>query len=124
MVLGLLSALSGFHPFFWLIPAGGVALAQVARRAIRRAPEEITGAVFAQVGLYLSLSLFALGSSWWLYCYFSSVPPGYTKISFAELQPDPKKPSEPPPAVAEFEKEGVRVFLQGYMAPGKRPSGI
>ena len=50
-------------------------------------------------------------------------PPGYYRISYTLLQPDEAdKSQQPPPAAREL--EGKRVFVKGYMYPGRQSTGI
>ena len=65
-----------------------------------------------------------LGAGYLLYAGEKSVPPGYTAVTYAELDPSPDVPGELIPARAyELDKlcadNKAKVFIQGYMYPGK-----
>jgi hypothetical protein len=124
LVLGLLSALSFLHWVWGLVPAAGIVTGWIAWRRISRTPEEITGASFAKWGMILSAATWALGTTWLTYLYFTQAPPGYKVVSFADLQPPPGSPPEVlfPPSAEQL--DGERVFIRGYMVPGRRQSGI
>ena len=53
----------------------------------------------------------------------TEVPPGYQRLNYAELQPDPETQGEVfPPAIEQ--RDGDRVFIKGYVFPAKQTSGI
>ncbi len=49
--------------------------------------------------------------------------PGYLRLSFDELQPDPNYPSQDVPPAA-IKLDGQRIFLKGYAFPGRDRTGI
>jgi len=89
---------------------------------IRRYPLEYTGAGLAQLGLIGGAMLFTIGSAVGTYTYATEVPPGYVRVGFWELQPDPDHPEMPvgPKAV---EIRGQKIFIKGYMHPGVASRG-
>ncbi len=122
-VFGALSILTAFTPFLGPVPVAGVVLAMLALRQIRRAPEEYTGRGFAVAGLLLSLGLWAVGAGCYVYGQYRDVPHGYKLISFDDLQPDPDVSGEViPPAVLELNDK--KVFIRGYMYPGRQYTRI
>lgn len=124
LVLGVLSVLSCLHWAWGLIPAAGIITGWIAWRQILRTPEEVTGASFAKWGVVLSASVWAVGSIWLTYLSYTQAPPGYKVVSYADLQLPPGSPPEMlvPPKAEEL--DGERIFIRGYMVPGRRQSGI
>ena len=124
VVLGVFSILTMFSWFLGIIPAAGIMLAILALRQIDRAPEEWTGRRLAFTGLALSLGLWVLGSGYFVFASFKEVPFGYTPITFKQLQPDPKVRGEIiPPDILDL-KEDERIFIKGFIYPGRRSVGI
>ncbi len=63
------------------------------------------------------------GSGFQAYAYVTELPPGYERLSYAELQPDPDVAGEVfPPHAKDYDNK--RVFIKGYIYPGKQQSGI
>lgn len=123
LIVGLLSFLAILDWTLVAIPVIGVAVSLVALLKIRRSRGELTGAAMAQTGLALS-SLFAVaGPAWLTYDYVTEVPDGYERVSYAQLQPDSDEAGQqvPPAALA---LEGKRVFIKGYVYPGREKEGI
>jgi hypothetical protein len=121
--LGLLSALTAVSWAFVLIPLAGGLLGWLALRRIRRNPEEMTGVRVAWAGIVTSLLLWACGAAWTTYTTYFGVPEGYKPIDYAMLQPDQNNPEERVSQEAEMLHD-QKVFLRGYMNPGKQKSGI
>ena len=55
--------------------------------------------------------------------YTTELPPGYSRLSYAELQPADGDPPDAVPAAAQA-LDGRDVLLKGYMYPGKQQLGI
>jgi uncharacterized membrane protein YphA (DoxX/SURF4 family) len=129
VVLGGLSILTAFGstPSAWLllavIPLAGIILGWRAARKIRNAPDEWTGLELARLGIGLSVGLWLAGCGYRVFCAKSEVPYGYTRITYEMLQPDPQKPTEPIPQSA-LDMQDKKVFMQGFMQPGRRQTGI
>jgi hypothetical protein len=102
------------------IPLVGVALSLLALLKIRRHSDELSGRTLARAGLALSLFFGVVGPAWLTYNYVTEVPDGYERISYAELQPEPGQ--QVPPAA--FSLEGKKVFIKGYVYPGREKEGI
>ncbi len=100
-----------FAPLLSLTPIGIVA-AVVGLRAIRRFPDEFSGAGLARFALAANVLLLIVGVSLHSYIYLTEVPEGYTRVAFYELQSDANRPS--PKAV---EINGQPIFLKGYIHP-------
>jgi hypothetical protein len=123
LVLGILSLLAFLHPWFVVIPVIGVVVGMLARKKIRANPAELTGDPVAKAGLMLCLVFGIAGPGYQGYVYATEVPDWAKRISYAELQPDESVPGQviPPSAV---QLNGQKVFIKGYMYPGKEIDGI
>jgi len=110
----------GYVGAMFAIPA--FVLGLLAARTIRRYPTEYTGTRLAKCGLIGGLALSAVGIGVASYTHATEVPPGYTRVGFWELQPDPDEPGLPiaPKAI---ELTGQKVFIKGYMHPGVASMG-
>ena len=132
LVFGVLSAATVADWTVAVVPMVGIILGFVALRRIKKKPEIMTGRGLARAGIILSVLLWTVGYGWQLYARRSECPHGYTRISFDTLQPDPDKPHELiPPAILDLEpsetdpaKMNQKVFIKGYMYPGRRTIGI
>jgi len=123
LVLGLLSALTAVSWEFSLIPLAGTLSGWLALRRIRGNQEEMIGARIAWAGIVMSLVLWAGGAAWTTYTGYFSIPEGYHPIDYAMLQPDPNNPERRVSQDAEMLHD-QKVFLRGYMNPGKQKSGL
>ena len=115
-VFGFLSLTAWLTPALLFLPVVGVMAGFAGLAAIRRYPDELTGRVAALIGIILSGIMLIAGSSWHSYVYATEVPDGCQRISFADLQPDPKVPELPCPPSA-LELNGKRIFIKGYLYP-------
>ncbi|MBI2824108.1 MAG: DUF4190 domain-containing protein [Planctomycetia bacterium] len=121
--LGLLSSLAFLNWGLALIPVLGVLTGLVALRRIRLRPTELTGSRVAWAGILLSILFLCGGWAYLAYAYVTELPAGYERLSYASLQPDTEVKGEIyPPDVADW--NGKRVFIKGYVYPGKQQSGI
>ncbi len=124
MVLGVLSIITALHWALAVIPLAGLIVGWIAWKQIRKAPEEWIGKPLVQVGMVLSAALWLAGYAWLYYDYFHRlVPAGYAPITYAMLQPDPLKPTEPIPEKA-MDMNDRKVFVQGYMQSRRTITGI
>jgi len=123
LVFGLLSVLTVFHWALAAIPLVGILLSWLALGRIHENPGELTGRWQAIAGLAASVLLGTLGLGWLLFAHGSEVPTGYQRVSYEMLQPDPKKKGERVSQTA-VELEGKRVFIKGYMYPGRQQVGL
>jgi hypothetical protein len=106
-----------------LLPLAGIALGWMAKRRILRAPEEWTGLAIAKSGIFLCSVVLVVGYLCILFSKSSEVPVGYTRIIYDDLQPDPNTPTEPIPEKARL-MDDKKVFIKGFMKPGRRQTGI
>jgi len=122
VVAGTLSIFTLLGPLFLFIPVLGVALGWHAWRQIRRSGGVLTGHHLAQAGILLSA---VVGPIAWMVgdaIRAREVPPGYTVVTYATLAADPIHPDEVPPAA--YELQGKRIYVKGYMYPGKQQTRI
>ncbi len=122
-LLGLLSITSFLGWALIVIPVVGLLVGLIALWRIRANPTELTGRTIAWAGIALSLAFMFGGAGYLTYDYVTEVPPGYARLSYAELQPDPDNPGELFPPSIEA-RDGERIFIKGYVYPGKQTSGI
>ena len=122
-VLGVLSAATFLGWTLLVIPILGVATGVIALRRISVNAGELTGTRVAWTGILLSLVFLGGGAGYQTYAYATEVPPGYERLNYTQLQPDPDTPGEVYPAeISDY--DGRRVFIKGYVYPGKQTSGI
>jgi len=118
LVLGGLSFLTIFNWFFTVLPLAGALLGIVAVRRIDRSPQELQGRPFALAGLGLAVVLGTAGSIGLVIRENYLVPAGYKPINFADLQRDKSAAAMIPQSATEL--DGERVFIKGYMYPGRQ----
>ncbi len=106
-----------------VIPLAGMLIGIFSVLKLRRRRDEFTGMSAAKTGLILCTVLFLGGVAWSGYSYATEVPDGYRRISFVELQPDPKTPQYPLPLSA-VDLNGQQVFVKGYVYPDGQTTDI
>lgn len=121
LVLGVCSLAAFLDWSMALFPLTGIIFGLLALVRIRRNPDRLTGTAFARVGLALSLLSWAGGWGWLTYDYLTEVPPGYARISYAELQANESGTPVPTSAQA---LDGQKVFIKGYVYPGAQTQNI
>jgi hypothetical protein len=122
-VVGALSIVTVLHWALAVVPLGGIIVGWAALRQIRKAPDEWTGLRLAQTGLALSAAMWIFGYASLFFAKTGEVPPGYQRVSYDDLQPDPTRPTEPIPQKA-LDMQDRKVFVQGYMQSRRQLSGI
>jgi hypothetical protein len=122
-VLALFSPLAFFGWWLAAVPAVGIAVALVALRDIAGRPRELTGRPLAFTAAIVSALTLVGGLTWQSLVYARELPPGFERLSYAQLQP---AEGDPPHAVpqAALALDGRDVLLKGYMYPGKQQLGI
>lgn len=123
------AALTAFSPLafvdWWLavVPLIGIVLGSVALRDIARRPTELTGRPLAIAAMAACGAALVGGLAYQSMVYATELPPGFARLSYAELQP---ADGDPPDAVpdAALSLDGRDVLLKGYMYPGKQQQGI
>ena len=123
LALAFLSALALFSLYLAVIPISGVLFGLYAVLQIRKHPSELTGRGVAIAGMILSFSLLVASVSVASYVYATEVPRGYERIFYSQLQPEEGKIGQKIPPLAE-ELDGKKVFIKGYVFPGKQRQGI
>ncbi len=123
------AALAGFAPLafvdWWLavVPVIGIVLGSVALRDIARRPHELTGRLLAIAAMTVSALGLVGGLAYQSVVYATELPPGFARLSYAELQPADGDPADAVPDSARA-LDGRDVLLKGYMYPGKQQQGI
>ena len=123
------AALAGFAPLafvdWWLavVPLIGMVLGSVALRDIARRPLELTGRPLAIAAMTASALALVGGLAYQSVVYATELPPGFARLSYAELQPADGDPADAVPDAA-LALDGRDVLLKGYMYPGKQQQGI
>jgi len=123
LILAFISLLAFFSSWLLVFPVVSVVLGLTALSTIRRYPEEYSGSGAAIVAVALSTATFLLATTWHVVDYATEVPKGYSRISFAELQPDMKNPHTLvrnrdailPQRAADLHNQPI--FIKGYMHP-------
>jgi len=123
LIVGLLSSAAILDWSLLAIPLVGIALSTYALLKVRSHRDELSGEALARTGLVLSLSFAVLGPARLTYEFVTEVPDGYDRITYAELQPDESVPGQQVPPAA-MQLEGKRVFIKGYIYPGRDKDGI
>ena len=123
LVFGILSAITFFHWSLAIFPIIGITFGLISLRRILYAPEEIGGFSLTTAGIVLSVLFWAGGYGWLTWNYFTSVPPGYVRVDFLELVADPKT-GELPAHILQLAETNQKIFIQGYMYPGRSLYGI
>jgi hypothetical protein len=123
VVAGALSTLTAFSWFMALAPLLGIGLGWQAIRKIRDFPNELTGSKLARLGIGLSVAFWVVGYGWLIFARTSEIPPGYQRLRYEDLQPDPRVPTEVIPQSAQDLRD-KRVFVKGFMQPSRRQTGI
>lgn len=121
LVAGLFSILAFFWLSFLPISILGVVLGVLALRKILNAPEEVTGLALTSTGIAVSVLVGVSASCWQVWLFYHSAPSGYQVVSFDSMAIDPKTGKIPDTILA---LNNRKVFIQGYMYPTNRQSGI
>ena len=129
VVLGAFSILTVFGWVFWAVPVISITLAVRALKRIQYASQEYTGEGIARAGIVLALAFWFSGVCIQHYIERHSIPSGYKPITFDYLQPNPDQQTEIiPPSAFDLEPNDndpdKRIFISGYIYPGKRSINI
>ncbi|MBI3839656.1 MAG: hypothetical protein HY288_17180 [Planctomycetia bacterium] len=123
LIVGLLSCLALLDWLLLGVPVIGIVLASLAYLKVIRHRDELSGEGLARAGLALSVLFLITGTTRLSYVYVTEVPTGYERVSYADLQPDPAEVGQKVPPTA-LELEGKRIFIKGYVYPGRDKDGI
>jgi hypothetical protein len=123
LALGVLSPLALVDWWLGLIPLAAIVLSIAGIRQTTKWPQEFTGKWLAIAGLALGLLSFGAGQARLWMIYVNELPPGYSRVSYTELQPQrgDSPNSIPPEAIA---LNGKKILVKGYIYPGNRQEGI
>ena len=123
LLLGLLSGLTFLGWEMAVVPVAAIVLGWFALKRIRRNPQEMSGAGIVWAGVALAGVSWILGYGWLTYQLQHWVPSGYKVISYSLLQPagDDIEQKIPEEAV---KLDRQKVFIRGFMMPGKRQVGL
>src|SRR5687768_15891218 len=112
-VLGLGALVAFFDWWLVVIPVLGLLSGAFALRQIAARSDELAGRVPALAGMALSAVCLVGGQTRLWYIRLTEVPDGHVRITYDDLQPDPRVINQPvPPSAEEF--HGQRVFIKGY----------
>jgi hypothetical protein len=123
LIVGLMSCLALLDWLLLAVPLIGIVLASLAYVKVKRHRDELSGKGLARAGLALSAVFLVTGTTRLSYVYVTEVPTGYERVSYADLQPDPAEAGQKVPPGA-LELEGKRIFIKGYIYPGREKDGI
>jgi hypothetical protein len=122
LTLGAMSFLPMFGWPMIPIPIAGAIFGMLALRQITNFPGQRTGRGIAIAGLTLSIALGLLGVGFYVFVVVHGAPIGYTKVTFAEMQPDRDLGELLPQDIIDLEDKFI--YVKGYMYPGRRSTGI
>jgi hypothetical protein len=110
---------------WWLaaVPLVGVVLAGVALRDIAARHPSLTGRPLALTALVVSLVTLTAGLATHAYDYATELPEGFSRLSYADLQPAEGETATSVPESARA-MTGRDVLLKGYIYPGKQQHGL
>jgi hypothetical protein len=123
LVLGLASVSAFINWWLVVIPIAGVLLGIFAWRQISERSDELTGRPLALAGVALSAACALGGQATLWHEYLTEVPEGHVRLTYDDLQPDERVPSQVVPPTIQ-EQDGKRVFIKGYVLAGTRREGI
>lgn len=115
LVFGILGLLSWYSPLLLFLSTLGAIFAVVAFANLKKYPTELSGKNLARLGALLSLTMLFASSIKHTYVYYTELPEGYERISFAALKSPVGAPDVPPQTALEL--DGKKVFLKGYIHP-------
>jgi hypothetical protein len=122
-VLGVGSVVAFFNWWLAVLPLAGLVVGVFALRRIAARSDELTGRLPALLGVVLSAVCLVGGQATLWYIRLTEVPDGHIRMSYEDLQPDPRVINQIVPTSAE-KLDGERVFIKGYVLAGNRKDGI
>jgi hypothetical protein len=122
-VLGLASFLAFLDWWLAVLPLAGLALGVFALRRIAARSDELAGRIPALAGVILSAACLVGSQATLWYIRLTEVPDGHIRMTYDDLQPNPRVINQIVPPSAE-ELDGERVFIKGYVLAGTRKDGI
>jgi len=122
-VFAILSAMTFLHWALAILPICALVLGIIGLKKILHAPDEVGGLTLSVGGIALASVFWVGGYGWLTYSYFYSIPAGYVYVSFLELAGDPKT-GQLPDHILKLAEDGEKIFIAGYMYPGRKMAGI
>jgi len=122
-VLSLFTPLMLLSNWFILFPLIGAMCGIFGLYNILACPFDYTGRGFALGGIIFSFLLGIGAAGWGIWHYYFNIPYGYTAVQFLELRPD-EKTHRLPEHILKIAEENRKVYIKGYMFPGRQYSGI
>ena len=122
-VLSLFTPLMLLSNWFIFFPLIGAICGIFGLYNILSCPFDYTGRGFALGGIVFSFVLGIAAAGWGIYLYYFNIPYGYTAVQFLELQPD-ERTNRIPEHILKIAQEQRKVYIKGYMYPGRQLSGI
>ena len=122
-ILSLFTPLMLLSNWFILFPLTGAMCGVFGLYNILSCPFDYTGRGFALGGIIFSFLLGIGAAGWGIWHYYFNIPYGYTAVQFLELRPD-EKTNRLPEHVIKLAEEQRKVYIKGYMYPGRQLSGI
>ena len=120
-ILSLFTPLMLLSNWFIFFPMIGAICGIFGLYNIISCPFDYTGRGFALSGIVFSFVLGIAAAGWGVWLYYFSIPYGYTLVHFSELRADDNKVPE---RILQLASEHRKVFIKGYMYPGRQLSGI
>ncbi|MFN7736186.1 MAG: hypothetical protein ACK5O8_08700 [Pirellula sp.] len=115
LVFALMGLLSWYSPLLLLLPAVALFFGLIAFGNLKRYPTELSGRPVAVTGILIALLTLAVCPAKHAYIYYTELPEGYERISFAALKSPVGAPDIPP--MSAMELDGKMVFVKGYIHP-------
>lgn len=112
---GVMGLMAWVAPLLTFLPLLAVIFAIAAFKNLKKYSQELTGTVWAWIGLVLGSALLIAAPAKHTYVYFTEVPEGYERVSFGVLKSPTGGQDIPTPAA--FEMNGKKIFLKGYIHP-------
>ena len=122
-VLSLFTPLMLLSNWFIIFPLIGAVCGIFGLYNILSCPFDYTGRGFALAGICFSFLLGIAAAGWGIWHYYFSVPYGYTAVQFLELRRD-EQTKKLPEHILKLAEEQRKVYIKGYMYPGRQLSGI
>ncbi|MCL2005844.1 MAG: DUF4190 domain-containing protein [Planctomycetaceae bacterium] len=123
LVLSLFTPLMLLSNWFILFPLLGAICGIFGLYNILSCPFDYTGRGFALGGIIFSFVIGIAAAGWGTYLYYFNIPYGYTAVSFLEMRPD-ERTGRVPEHIMQLAQEQRKVYIRGFMYPGRQLSGI
>jgi hypothetical protein len=115
LVFALFGLLAWISPLLLFLPAIAMVFGIIALANIKKYPSELIGKPFALIGIVISLAVLICSPIRHVYIYYTEVPEGFERVSFAALKSRMGEADFPTPDAIAL--NGKKVFLKGYIHP-------